>query len=165
VGPIDPDDDIPAGSINHHCNSGATNSLHPVPDPSGIIPNLPANITAEIHEEYCILQYGLLGTPNTGNENRCIYNPDGTRDSLISGTFEQVACARLDLAGGWVDGIGNNTACPIEVYTLHVTLEDAITHAKRTVESKFEINCSGDLNPTDCLDPASSIDCSGEPQQ
>jgi hypothetical protein len=137
---------------NRHCKSGSTNSIHPIPHTSGTLAGLPAGITAEIHAEYCISNYAA----GEGDEYQCFYNGSGVRNLTVgtpSPTTDNVdACQKLNSAGGiasgttWVAGTANTNACQIEVYTLHVAFVDAIG-SKRTVESKYEIDCSGDLNP------------------
>lgn len=120
------------------CRSGTTNSLHPIPHASGTL-NLNDNtITAQIVAEYCISDYA----DGQGNEHRCFYSSSGVRN-MIAGTpatntsDNVTACQRLTDAG-------SPSGCQIEVYTLNVTLAET-NGAKRTVESKFEIDCSGDL--------------------
>ncbi|NOT85415.1 MAG: hypothetical protein HOP02_11690 [Methylococcaceae bacterium] len=116
-------------------------------------------ITARVVGLYCISNYsdpdGNGPLRATGDEARCFYKADGSRDSKLvtdqTASQSQLACGRLDHAGGWVAGqvwtpTNPNPRCQIEVYTLNVTMEDAVTQAKRTVESKFEIDCSNDFN-------------------
>ncbi len=163
----------------HHCKSGATDSIHPIPHPSGTLTGLPDDVTAEIQNEYCVLDY----SGGSGNEYRCIYekspSPPGVRNTVVGSEAAEEpgnpyadppvppvtavpsgdnvracnalnAAGRLPLGTTWAAGATgtlNPGACPIEVYTLHVSLMDATTGAMRTVESKFEIDCSNDLNP------------------
>jgi hypothetical protein len=138
----------------HHCKSGATNSVHPAPHTSGTLTGLSAGITAKIKEAYCIYDYA----GGVGTEEQCLYSSTGVRNTgpvgpIVNGvetapTLNNIkACNKLNAAGNWSAGSPNANACQIEVYTLHVTLADATTGANRTVESKFEIDCSGDLNP------------------
>jgi hypothetical protein len=133
---------------NKHCLSGATNSIHPVPHASSRIDIGDSSVIAEIHDEYCISNY----VNGKGDENRCIYSAPGVRNLTVAANHAEPtqsnvdACSRLNLAGNWSAGHRNDHACQIEVYTLHVTLTD-ISGAKRIIESKFEIDCSGDLNP------------------
>lgn len=137
---------------NHHCKSGSTNSIHPIPHSSGTLSGLPTGITAQIRQEYCIS--GYVG--GVGDEYECFYSSAGVRNVTV-GTphptaMEVDACNRLTAAGGvtagttWVAGTKNLNACQIEVYLLHVKLTDSITGAQRTIESKYEIDCSGDLS-------------------
>jgi hypothetical protein len=67
--------------------------------------------------------------------------------TLLPATHHVSACEKLDNAGDWVAGNPKDNACAIEVYTVHVKLLDEQTNTQRTVESKFEIDCSNDLNP------------------
>lgn len=112
--------------------------------------------------------------PSVGNEHRCLYSATGTRNLVIGSEQAEVladptatppvmamppipdaenvaACDKLNKAGGvtantlWTTGHPNPNACQIEVYTLHVKFIDT-TDTERTIESKFEIDCSGDLN-------------------
>lgn len=136
-----------ADKANRHCLSGATHSLHPIPDASGTIIDADG-ILAQIREEYCISNYAH----GKGDEGRCIYSAPGVRNLTENPnggepTAENVqACNKLNSAGNWSAGNANPNACQIEIYTLHVTLTD-VSGAKRIIESKFEIDCSGDLNP------------------
>ncbi|WP_394754829.1 hypothetical protein [Crenothrix sp.] len=178
----------------HHCKSGTTNSIHPIPHTTGTLVGLPADVTATIQAEHCISNY-----IDTGNEARCLYSyidnntgnatptsPDNWVRNVKEGSLcpyninflldaedsegnplcpprpqplparpsldEVNACQKLNAAGSltsgtaWTETSRNIQACPIEVYTVHVRLRDA-NDAQRTVESKFEIDCSNDLNP------------------
>jgi hypothetical protein len=172
----------------HHCKSGATNSIHPVPHPTGTLVGLPADVTATIQAEHCISNY-----TSTGDEARCLYSyidndtgnatptdPDNWVRNEVVGSIcpyninrllsdplcpprpeplpprpsldEVNACKKLNAAGSLTPGVEwtttsrNINACPIEVYTVHVRFRDA-NETQRTVESKFEIDCSNDLNP------------------
>lgn len=180
----------------HHCKSGATDSIHPVPHATGTLTGLSPGVTATIQAEYCISNYQV--SAGTGNEYRCLYsyidNATGNamdtantnnwvRNVLVGSlcpyntnllmsdhlcrppspapdpplpdipSADNVsACNKLNAAGSltpgmtWSSTSRNVNACPIEVYTVHVSLVDA-NGSQRTVESKFEIDCSNDLNP------------------
>jgi Tfp pilus assembly protein PilX len=141
------------GTIKN-CKSGATNSIHPVPHSSGTVID-DGTILAKIQAEYCISNWNA--TTKLGDVYECVYTSSGVRNvgSVIvaensaanppvsqypsEGSFQ--ACKRLN----WVGGTGANEACQIEVYTLDVTFTDSTTQAKRTVESKFEVDCSGNM--------------------
>lgn len=75
-------------------------------------------------------------------------NPSATPISGLPSSGNKRACDALTAAGGWSLNNSNPKACPIEVYTVHVSFLDS-NGSQRTVESKFEIDCSNDLNNTD----------------
>ena len=145
----------PATGAATHCKSGASNSVHVNTDvaPTGSL------FTATVKAEYCISNYDDLA--GGGNEYRCFYNSDGTRNTVVGSRVaanltatppvyavpsvdEVAACNKLTAAGWRGAGVANPDFCHIEVYTVHVTLNDVTTGASRTVESKFQIECSGD---------------------
>ena len=131
---------------NRHCKSGATNSVHPIPHTTGTLNIGDASVNVQITEEYCIWNYAT----GQGDERECLYSSPGVRNTTLGSpvpTDDNVqACTKLNNAGGWVAGTPNKNACPIEVYIIQATLQDGNSGAKRTVESKFEIDCSNDLN-------------------
>lgn len=135
---------------NHHCKAG--NQIN-----EGDMLVNTTGLQAEVSAIYCVSNYALKGSPPrySGDEARCYYTSGGARDSQpltnTTATDSQRACGRLDNAGGWVAGqvwtaTNPNPRCQIEEYTLNVTIDDQVTHANRTVESKFQVDCSGDLN-------------------
>lgn len=112
--------------------------------------------TGTVEAVYCISEYSE--TTKSGNEFQCLYSSNGSGNRIITvgGTTPAPnvkvaspanveACKMLNAAGSAYGSIPK--ACQIEEYTLNVTLTDSLTGAKRTVESKFEVDCSGDLNP------------------
>ncbi|MEQ1638010.1 MAG: hypothetical protein ABL903_15105 [Methylococcales bacterium] len=153
----------PYPAATRHCRAN-----NPI-DEGDTIAGLPTGVTAVVRGVYCISDYvdpdGAGPRRATGNEARCLYtegarnlvvgsvvaaNPSATPPVAAVPSIDNVnACSRLDHAGGWVAGPQPvpNPRCQIEVYTLNVTMVDAITNAERTVESKFEIDCSNDFNP------------------
>jgi len=143
----------PATGAATHCKSGVSNSVHVNTNvaPTGSL------FTATVKAEYCISNYVSLS--GGGNEYRCFYSDGGARKTTawvaanptatpVPSVDEAAACDKLD-AAGWETPHGttpNPNYCQIEVYTVHVTLNDVTTGASRTVESKFQIDCSGDRN-------------------
>ncbi len=148
------------------CKSGATNSVHPVPHTSGTLDLNDASISATVQAEYCITNWNM--TTKVGSEFQCRYEDldvDGNRyrtngvRNIVKGSIiaedliaiphieavpsegEAQACKRLN----WAGGAAGNEACHIEIYTLHVTFNDQVTSAMRTVESKFMIDCSDNM--------------------
>lgn len=162
---------------SHHCLSGLTHSIHPVPHTSGYLTGLPSGVSAQIKEVYCISNYvdsdkvvdangNVVSNgpkPPAGNEFKCLYSAPGIRNieegSVDAGdthadppvppipSADNVnACNKLTAAGNWTAGTPNPNACQIESYIVHVTLSQS-DGAQRTLESKYELDCSGDLNP------------------
>jgi hypothetical protein len=157
--------DASGDPIPHHCKTAIGNGaatdypIHPAPHPSSIIA-LPNNTSsAVVQQVFCISNYQTHSAdPNadpSGNEAMCLYDNLGAPILTVNSDHTQLpqlsnvqACTKLNHAGEWVSGsVHNNTACQIEAYVVHVSFTDAITGSQRTVESKFEINCSNDLNP------------------
>jgi Tfp pilus assembly protein PilX len=167
------------GKAKKHCNSGSTHSVHLNTDvfdgsqPSGVT----AQVVAEYCISNYINRGSVNNPKYSGNEVRCMYM-NNERNLIIGSEREEIlanlsatppvaavapipsadnvrACEKLNKAGGvspnplWTPHNANHDACQIEVYTLHVKLLDPTTHTERTVESKFEIDCSNDLNNTD----------------
>lgn len=138
------------GRAYKHCRSGTANAVHENDTLSG----LPSSINARVVGVYCLSDYKNRGTATnpsySGDEARCLYN--GSTRSLVVGTPTNntstniEACNKLNAAGGWVNGTANVNACQIEIYVLNVNIFDAATNADRTIESKFQIDCSNDLN-------------------
>lgn len=137
-----------------HCQSGVTNSVNE----GDLLYGLPDNITAKVVGVYCLSNYKNNGSATSpkwsGDEARCLYN--GTTRSLVLGTPTKnaanniAACTRLNDARGWSEGNAKPNACQIEIYVLNVNIHDVITQADRTVESKFQIDCSNDLIAHNC---------------
>ena len=146
----------PATGAATHCKSGASNSVHQDND----ITIADTSVTATVKADYCISNYSTIA--GGGNEHRCLYS-GGVRQAVagsmvaenltatppvhaVPSVDQAAACYKLNNAG-WKTPHGttpNPDYCQIEVYTVHVTLNDATTGASRTVESKFQIDCSGD---------------------
>lgn len=152
----------------HHCRAGA---IHPAPHASGILTGavgLSSDVAAKVMSVHCLSNYDAV--TRTGNELQCRYvNNTSTRydkdtdvGAITAGSVtpyvravpsqdEVNACKKLVLSEAvpttTTGAIPKPGACGIEVYTLNVELTDAATLAKRTVESKFLIDCTNDLNP------------------
>lgn len=121
----------------HHCRSDS--QLHPIPHASATLTGLPTGVTAEIREVYCNSNYDP--GRGAGDEWRCLYSGSGVRNTATGPIDNINACLRLNSAGT----LGRGSAiCNMETYMLNVTLTNPSTGARRTVESKFQINCSGD---------------------
>lgn len=143
-----------AGRAYKHCQSGVANSVHE----GDVLYGLPENITAKVVGVYCLSNYSNKGTaanPSwSGDEARCFYN--GPNRNLVVGTpttnaAKNVdACNKLNDPRGWSDGNAKPNACQIEIYVLNVNIKDAITQADRTVETKFQVDCSNDLIAHNC---------------
>lgn len=131
---------------NKHCKSGAANQIHEAKALTG----LPTGVTAKITRVFCLSNYS--GVTKSGDESQCRYSSPNTRNMVVgtpaNNTNKNVeACDRLNKAGDWTSGHANLDGCQVELYTLNVNILDAATGANRTVESKFQIDCSGDQNP------------------
>lgn len=126
-----------------HCLSGPTSQIHE----GRVLTGLPTGITATVTNVYCLSNYSDV--TKSGDEFRCMYSAPNTRiTGLVTTTDKnELACRMLDASGGWTSGMANPNGCQVEVYTLNVNILDAATNANRTVESKFQIDCSGDQNP------------------
>lgn len=85
--------------------------------------------TAKIAAVYCLSNY-IAGVG--GNEQRCTYTA-GVRDDIS-------ACSMLSNAGSLA-------GCDIEVYTINLNVLDNTTGAKRVIEAKYEVDCTGDTHP------------------
>lgn len=99
------------------------------------------NITGKITQVFCLSNYD--GT--SGDEYRCLYQ-NGSRNLVVGipyPTDDNVdACKRLNNAGIAGPAIDH---CNAEIYTVNIGLIDSTTGAQRTIESKFEVNCAGDI--------------------
>jgi hypothetical protein len=142
------------GSNYKHCQSGVS---APIDEGRTFTPSdgLPGGVTAKVMAVYCLSNYEDQGGGSfSGDEARCLYSAN-TRslvpDEPVNNTAINIdACTKLNDPRGWTDGNARPDACQIEVYTLNVNIVDTATGTDRTVESKFLIDCSHDLNAHNC---------------
>ncbi len=123
------------------CNS--TNQIHEnmvldVGDP---------NIVARITQVFCLTDYNSAN--RIGDLNQCLYN-NGSRNLNVGtgtpqATAESVlACTRLNNAGSTVNRTKNDL-CGSEAYTITINFFDNTSNTSRTLESKYQVNCSKDI--------------------
>ena len=118
-----------ADKTKNRCNSGTgANRV----DEQEVLNTGMGSITATVVAAYCIDGYGTLP-----KEIRCTYT-SGNRDAVH-------ACDLLNNAGTYQSATGpiSDTACIVEEYTMNLEMTDSISGAKRTIQSKFMVNCSG----------------------
>lgn len=123
------------------CNS--TNQLHEntlldVGDP---------NIVAKITQVFCLTNYDAI--TKIGDLNQCLYSNGSRNLSVGTGTpvataDTVAACTRLNNAGSTVKH-GINDLCGSEAYTISINFFDISTNTSRSLESKYQVNCSKDI--------------------
>ena len=123
-----------ADKTKNRCNSGT--GANRIDEQEVLNTGMPT-ITARVVAVYCINGYG---SP-LAKEIRCTYT-NGNRDGVL-------ACDLLNNAGTYQSATGpiSDTACRVEEYTLNLEMIDSISGAKRTIQSKFMVNCSGVVPP------------------
>lgn len=123
----------------------SNDQIHPAPHASGIIQGLGPGVEGKVTAVYCISGWAK---DTGGVESQCLYSGTGVRNTTLgypAPTQANVdACLALNAAGGNRDSVPK--ACQIEEYQINVTLTDSDTGARRTVQSRLQVNCSGNLN-------------------
>lgn len=127
-----------ANQALHKCKS--TNFLH-----ENDVLNLGTTAaTSKVTKVFCLMNY-VAGVG--GDENQCKY-ASGSRVLVAGGTVTAEnadACRRLNNAGTTVANTSANM-CNSEIYSVSVTYTSAsTTQAKRTLETKIALDCSGDI--------------------